>query len=258
MNSDFNAIKKRCRAKGIALALVDIPTIGEMFNRYGSGAYRDLLSQWEYAYANTRKIPKRRIDFLSGRIAGKHAVSEYMNITNKTKESSPGFNDIEIRKTDTGAPEVRIMNRESELLISISHSGRCAVSMVTGAMNYRGIGIDVERIEKRDNSFLDIAFSGDEIAKLQRECKNPSKGSEVRIDEEITRYWTMKESIMKSLSIGLNVDLKDIDIVKSEGSQSHFVMRNEVKEKYELLGATDIGVDTFKINRYIISISYIH
>jgi holo-[acyl-carrier-protein] synthase len=258
MNSDFNAIKKRCWAKGIALALVDIPTIGEMFKRYGSDAYRDLLSRWEFAYANTKKIPKRRIDFLSGRIAGKHAVSEYLNITKKMGECSPGFNDIEIRKTDTGAPAVRIMNRESELLISISHSGRCAVSMVTGAMNYRGIGIDVEWIEKRDNSFLDIAFNGDEIVKLQRESTKPSKDSEKRIDEEITRYWTIKESILKSLGLGLNVDLKDIDIVESEVSKSHFVMRNEVKEKYELLGATDIGVDTIKIDRYIISISYIH
>jgi holo-[acyl-carrier-protein] synthase len=258
MNSDFNDIKKRYMAKGIALALVDIPTIGEIFKRYGSKAYRDLLSRWECAYANTRKIPKRRIDFISGRIAGKHAVGEYLNITKKTEESSPGFNDIEIRKTDTGAPAVNIVNEETDLLISISHSGRYAVSMVTGVMNYRGIGIDVERIEKRDNAFLDIAFSMDEIIKLQREYKNPSGDSEKGIDEEITRYWTIKESILKSLGIGLNVDLKDIDIVKSDASRSHFVMRNEVKEKYELLGATDIGVDSIKIDRYIISISYVH
>jgi phosphopantetheine--protein transferase-like protein len=258
MNSDFNDIKKRCRAKGIALTLVDISTIGEMFNRYGSGAYRDLLTQWECAYLDSRKIPKRGIDFLSGRIAGKVAVSEYLNINKKTKSKSPEFNDIEIRKTDTGAPAVCIMNEESDLLISISHSGRCAVSMVTNVMNYRGIGIDVERVDKRDNSFLSVAFSENEIAKLQREYKNPSRDSEKRIDEEITRYWTIKESILKSLGIGLNVDLKDIAIIESEGSESHFVMRDEVKKKYELLGATDIGVDTFKVDRYIISISYVH
>jgi phosphopantetheinyl transferase (holo-ACP synthase) len=258
MNSDFNDIKKRCRAKGIALALVDIPAIGHMFKRYGSESYRDLLSRWECAYANTRKIPKRRIEFLSGRIAGKYAVGEYLNITKKTKENSPGFNDIEIWKTDTGAPAVRIMNEETDLLISISHSGRCAVSMVTDMMNYRGIGIDIERVEKRDNAFLNIAFSGDEIVKLQREYKNPSGDSEKCIDEEITRYWTIKESILKSLGIGLNVDLRDIDIVESDASRSHFVMRNEVKEKYEQLGAEGIGIDSINIDQYIISISCVH
>jgi phosphopantetheine--protein transferase-like protein len=258
MNSDFNDIRKRCRAKGIALTLVDIYTIGEMLKRYGSGSCRDLLTQWECAYADSRKIPKRRIDFLSGRIAGKGAVSEYLNIIKKTKGKSPGFNDIEIRKTDTGAPAVCIMNKESELLISISHSGRCAVSTVSGMMNYRGIGIDIERVEKRNSSFLNVAFSEHEIARLQREYKNPSKDSEKRIDEEITRYWTIKESVLKSLGIGLNVDLKDIDIIESEGPESHFVMRDEVKKKYEQLGATDIGVDTFKIDRYIISISCVH
>lgn len=257
MNSDFDDMQKMCRAKGIALALVDIPTIGKMFNRYGKESYRYLLTQWECAYTDSRKIPKRRIDFLSGRIAGKVAVSEYLNSTEQAGEKSPGFNDIEIRKTDTGAPAVCIMNEESDLLISISHSGRYAVSMVSDMMHYRGIGIDVERVEKRDNSFLNVAFSDNEIARLQREHKNPSRDSGNRIDAEITRYWTIKESILKSLGIGLNVDLKDIDIIDGEGSGTRFEMRNEIKKKYELLGAGDIGVDSFKVDRYIISISYV-
>lgn len=258
MRSDFNDIRRMCRAKGIAFAMVDIPAIGKMYSRHGSESYRHLLTEWECAYADSRKIPKRRIDFLSGRIAGKRAVSEYLNITGQAGGESPGFNDIEIRKTDSGAPAVCIMNEKSDLLISISHSGRYAVSMVSDLMHYRGIGIDVEMIEERDNSFLSVAFSDAEIARLRREQKNPSGDSGKGMDDEITRHWTIKESMLKSLGIGLNVDLRDIDIKDGEGSGTHFEMRNDVQKKYELIGARGIGVDSFRVDRYIISISYLH
>ena len=38
-------------------------------------------------------------------------------------------------------------------------------------------------------------------------CNHNSNSS-----EDITRYWTIKESVLKSLGIGLNVNLKDIDL----------------------------------------------
>ena len=257
-DSGFKDITKEYMGNSFALSTLDISSIRKRVEQHGNAAYRSLLTEWEYEYFDTRKILKRKCDFLSGRLAGKKAAREYLDSSEIRAGKNLRFNDIEIMRTDTGAPSVHVDDKQSDLLISISHSGTCAVSIVSGEMNYRGIGIDIEHIEKRDISFLDLVFNDGEIAKLEIENKCDSGEFDTGLNENITRCWTIKEAILKSLGLGLNVDLKDIDIIEPDTSNLHFEIKDEVKSKYDQLKAAYIKVDTFKMDEYVVSISRIH
>jgi len=237
------------------ISLVPISSIRDELERRGNDAYKKILTPWEYSYFNNIKIMKRKCDFLSGRLAAKKAVNEHL-----IKKKGHGFNhyylnleDIEIKRLESGKPSVKIKDKKAKLEISISHSSEFAISMVCNIKCCKGIGIDIERVEKREESFLDVAFNSSEIVKLKNTDISESR---LRYYEYITWFWSIKESVLKSLGIGLNVDIKDIEIVDLTSTRQYIKMRNEVMERYELLDGQDINIKSCRFNSHIISISY--
>lgn len=235
--------------------MVDISNIKASHEMKNDFNFSSLLSEWEKSYIEKLKFKKRKFDFISGRLAGKKAVKDYLysypNLTNRKLRS----HEIDIRKLEYGDPAVFINNYMEELLVSISHSGKYAVSIVSGERDYRGIGIDIEKIEKREESFLKLAFSNDEIIKLKSSYTEDRNKSQKTIDENITRFWSIKESIFKSLCLGLNMDLKEIKVIDSETGKTIIQMKGDLKKRFEQLSINKADIESFIFDGYVISVT---
>ena len=82
--------------QNISLSMVDISNVSTKVERHGYKSYKNLLTDWESTYINNIKIPKRRHDFLSGRLAGKRAIKEHLARNEVFADMDLRFNDIEI------------------------------------------------------------------------------------------------------------------------------------------------------------------
>ena len=129
--------------------------------------------------ANTYKQEKDRLLCLGGAIL----MADIVGITN---ESEIYFNSNG-KPFALGFPE-----------FNISHSGDVCV-LVTGD---QPVGIDIEKIDCKNLTIAEQVFS-------DKECEWMSSDPVVRFH----RLWTLKESFLKAIGIGLVDDMKSIDII---------------------------------------------
>lgn len=109
------------------------------------------------------------------------------------------FNTIEILKDENRSPFSLINKLKTD--VSITHSSSVALSTVMDKT------IDLESKRTRTPSFIDESFSSAEIEWFKLYKAD---------DELITMFWTMKESHLKRMRIGLKTDLHDVLIDKLE------------------------------------------
>ncbi len=244
-----------------SIAFIDISSVQNRIEKKGEHAFDNFLTEWEHSYVEQLRTPKRKIDFLSGRLAGKRAVKRHLT---KGSGSNPVpdpslFRNIEIKRTVTGRPLVFIKdgkgrNGSSDFNISISHTEGVAASLVSDKLVCKGIGIDIEKIEQRDRSLLDVAFTGKEISMLNRHLEGKGK-ADAKYLEEIARYWSIKEAVMKSMGVGVNIDLKDIEIVGTNDYSADINLKNDAVARYELLKGYDMKVESTRIENFMVSIA---
>ncbi|MCE7741284.1 MAG: acyltransferase domain-containing protein [Candidatus Heimdallarchaeota archaeon] len=160
------------------------------------------LTSKEKERFDTFKNEKRRIEYLSGVIASKELYSLLVNKENKPKE-------IEIRKEKKGRPYFYDLKKDepSNLHLSITHSGEFAIA----AVGQSPIGIDIEKIEERSESFYKEAFTEKERNEISSDA------------EKGTIYWTIKEAITKALGEGLHLNLHDIEISENQEKSSYTI-----------------------------------
>jgi len=163
-------------------------------------AILSLLTSKEKERFEKLKSEKRRIEYLAGVIASKDLYSFLVDAKIKNKE-------IEIRKEKKGQPYFYDLKKDkaSNLHLSITHSGEFALA----AVGQSPIGIDIEKIEERSESFYKEAFTEKERNEISL---NAEKG---------TIYWTIKEAITKALGEGLHLNLHDIEISENEEKSSY-------------------------------------
>jgi phosphopantetheinyl transferase len=147
---------------------------------------KEQLSRSEIDLFYSLKHPKRRLEWLAGRIVAKGAVRIYRD-SNLLPASS-----IKIERSKNNKPYVVIDNEEtlsSPPYISISHSSDMSVSV---ASRVPGVGIDVEEIS---GSFLKIAdeFSTEEEVELVRKCSMFNRAISLSI------IWVIKEASIKAI-----------------------------------------------------------
>jgi phosphopantetheinyl transferase/NAD(P)-dependent dehydrogenase (short-subunit alcohol dehydrogenase family)/acyl carrier protein len=148
------------------------------------------LSKNEQSRYNEIKIKKKKQEWLAGRIAAKIALSK---ITQSMIQL------IEIQTDENRSPYSFI--RGEHVHVSISHSNGIAVAIAGDK------AVDVEVVTKRDPSFIDEAFSSQEIKSLKLRKADA---------EALTRYWTLKEAHLKRMRIGLKEDLHKVEIQANE------------------------------------------
>ena len=165
------------------------------------------LGPEELKYYQDIRNPKRRIEFLGGRLAAKRAIiAQILELFGVAIAPS----DIQVLAEEGSPPSVRIDGHPeltgSPPWITISHSGNRAVAIATPANSNIFVGVDVERIEKRSDSFLAYCFTDKE-----RETIAQYRRSE-DAEELATAFWSMKESITKALGVGMTIDPQEVEL----------------------------------------------
>jgi phosphopantetheinyl transferase len=169
--------------------LVNIAGLKKRSATYFKGKIRDFLHKTELAEYD--KLPEaKRLDWVAGRIALKFAYSGLIK--------NPKIN-VRPKRYGTGEPYI-----SKAIYCSISHSHAQGVGIVAPAR----IGIDIEKVRAHKRIMLDYIATEPE-SRLFRSSLN----------ENITAIWTIKESVMKAVGIGLGLSPKQLIILRKGRDQ---------------------------------------
>lgn len=174
-----------------------------------------VLSKREQAFFQTLKLPKRKTEWLGGRLALKKAISAVIGVSLKETEV--------LSHEGSGKPSLFIRGKKSLLPFSITHSNGFAVAAVAPEDKY--IGIDLEKIAPRINAWKTDFFHDTELT--------------ADSDEFLTALWTQKEAVVKLLGTGLAINSYDVRCV--QGSVQFF---NRALDIYQSLGSPQISLQT--------------
>ncbi len=154
--------------------------------------------------------PKRRLEWLMGRIAAKDAVRMLLRDTAGLRLCPA---DVEITADAHGALEARgkwMDQAGSATSISISHTRGVAIAMAGRNPNAPGIGVDVEQIGRITEEIERLIFSGRE-QELFASLTGPARA------EWATRLWCAKEAVGKALGWGMlngpdSLEIREADL----------------------------------------------
>jgi 3-oxoacyl-(acyl-carrier-protein) synthase/phosphopantetheinyl transferase len=181
------------------------PNVYFFDDRYKKAVNQDFLM---HIYLNTDEkrhydslMLNKKKDFLISRVCIKDCVRDHINNQFGIKYFPIEFT---IQHDERNKPSIHGVPETDSLEISIAHKGSNTVSMVSN----NPVGIDLEIIEERDKSFLDIAFTEKEINLIK---------SKDDIAEWSTRFWVAKEAYGKMLGIGLSGNPKQYEVISING-----------------------------------------
>jgi phosphopantetheinyl transferase (holo-ACP synthase) len=200
----FSAAAARFRAGPCHVALV---------KDVRAGAPEAFLTPDELAAWSALKVPKRKNEWLGGRLAAKLAGAAAF---------FPGvpLREIEVRRELTGSPF--LVCRGERRHVSISHSaGVCAAAAGPGFL-----GLDIEETAPRHPGWYRDYFSPAE--------------REGRDDAAMTALWAAKEALFKALGLGLACDTSDADLSGPEP-----VLRGRALARWEELGRPPFSLEPF-------------
>ena len=145
------------------------------------------LSPLEVSTERAFVFSKRRLEWRLGRWAAKQTIL-HAGLAMKPAE-------VSIIAADDGAPEAWIGTRRIERSVSISHrSGVGLAALFDGC-----VGCDLELVEPRSRSFLEDFFTDTERRA-------------VRDDLDVNLYWSIKESALKMMRMGLRRDTRSVEV----------------------------------------------
>jgi 4'-phosphopantetheinyl transferase len=178
-------------------AIVELPEIyanTEKFMHHFKGKELESLNQ-----ISNRK---RKVSRIAGRLAARIALKKFdTEHFSDTEERS-----VEIINNENGKP---FLTKNDDICISISHSGACAIAVVSKM----SVGLDIERIENRPESFVNSYFLPSE----QKWIRKTGENSICRANY----LWTRKEAVSKLLGVGGAIPFRSIPVLDSE-SDYHF------------------------------------
>ncbi len=179
----------------------------------------DWLSDRELDFLKNLRISRRKVDWRLGRWTAKKLLLPTLNKSHIIKDPS----EIEIIAAEDSAPEVFIYKKPAPVTISISHSGEigfCAVNI-----NNSPVGCDLEFVDSRSDSFISDYFT----VREQEWMNQVSKGERPLVS---TLIWSAKESALKALRMGLNIDTQcvQVDLTQDPGTENWHPMSVEYTE----------------------------
>ena len=178
-----------------------------------------VLSKREQAFFSTLKFPKRKTEWLGGRLALKKLIALSARLKWSVIEVLP--------HAENGKPQLLIGGETSQLPFSITHSHGFAVAAIAPGNHY--IGIDLEKITPRINAWKTDFFHPTELTGQS--------------DEFLTTLWTKKEALVKLLGTGLAINSFEVRYVNG---QPQFLGR--ALQIYQSLGSPQITLtSTFSL-----------
>lgn len=163
-----------------------------MFSKFNHYFY--ILSDEEQKKAHEFKIDFFRKCHLLSRITLRLLLSKYTGIAPEL---------IKIHKNEYGKPFIKSVN---QIRFNVSHSKERLVIVVAPFE----VGIDIEYINPHFdiNKILDLTLSKKELLNIKK-----LKGHLQR--RQFYRHWTQKESLLKAMGKGLNVELNELEIFEN-------------------------------------------
>ena len=154
--------------------------------------------------------PNVQRTWLLGRIAAKDAVRDLLWRRGSTERIFPV--EVTVSNDADGAPHV-VAPDGSNVRVSIAHTDGIGVAI---AAHGTPVGIDIERIEARPDTFELAALSKKERARFE-DLTDIDRQS-VR-DVELTRWWAAKEAAAKAAGTGMQARPKDWKVVEVDGDR---------------------------------------
>lgn len=163
-----------------------------------------VFSEVERAIINKYENPKKRIQWMAGRYAGKMAIKKLMEKVDNTDSINIDATKINIINGLNSAPFIQ---EYPQLNISISHSYPYCLTIVSE----NRIGVDIENTISIVEPMLKLFYTINEINEINK-LNNSYKKSEANF--LATLYWTRKEAISKLQKAGMNMDFSKIETVR--------------------------------------------
>ena len=174
-----------------------------------------VLSEKELAFFQTLKFPKRRTEWLGGRLALKTLVAQAARVS---------LTQVEVLPQETsGKPQLLVRGESAKWAYSITHSHGWAAAAVS--QECRFLGIDLEKIQHRIHAWAEDFFHLQELTAMD--------------DAFLTALWTRKEAVVKLLGTGLTLNSFDL---RCAGQQ--IVFYGKALQVYQSLGAPQITLQT--------------
>lgn len=155
------------------------------------------LSDVESAQAQQLPLPKRRLEWLAGRLALKHGVCAYQRRHFGTRA---GTRDVHVSTvTDglrAGKPQV-----DFPVEVGLSHS----VDFAVAACGPRAVGIDVERVRRMPPLLTEL------LTTTTPGTTQAAESAGVRAMAPSLR-WACKEAVLKHFGFGLRVDPQEVEL----------------------------------------------
>jgi len=145
--------------------------------------------------------PRRKRGWLLGRIAVKDAVRSWLW---QKRVGAVYPLEIAVGNDPDGRPWVRVPDG-TDLTVSLAHKDELALCKVSAEVP---VGVDIERIEARPQSFAELAFTASELEWA---------GTDER-DERLMRLWTAKEATGKALGTGIG-DPRRFEMIEVTGER---------------------------------------
>lgn len=206
--------------------IVSVNEVADCLEQDRSTFIAENMTEEEARLLSEKVVPKRAAEWAAGRAAVRKCLERLL----ATAGSSHLGGEIRIVQDEQGKPIAELSGQPGIQIgeVSLSHSNGIAMAMAGLPGEFRGIGVDVEKIESRSEAWAGDYFSEEEIV---------SAGNGDRRWAQLTRMWCLKEAALKALGIGLRFDLKDIRVASLDSSgRAVLEFRNEVARYMEKLG----------------------
>ncbi|MCB2180348.1 4'-phosphopantetheinyl transferase superfamily protein [bacterium] len=189
-----------------------IKKAGDEFSSLRLSDLQALLSPPELQRFQEMKIPKRRQEWLLGRVTAKHLLMA----AEPTFSEVPN-NALTISNHPEGAPF--LSSHLGTGPISITHREHIAAAAYSPS--HGQVGIDLEWVESRQFSFVEDFFTPNEVSFIQR----LDAGIAFQ-DAMVTLIWSAKEAILKVWQKGLRLDTRHIEILPEKNILYQFDFAN--------------------------------
>ncbi len=197
-------ILARTKSK-LCITLLDLDQVEDSLKQRDSRLPEQVLSETELFYFERFGYPKRRREWLGGRIAAKAAMLEL----NKPDRMHGRLQRLSILPDDHGRP---IADTMEDISISISHSGRFAVGLAVKGVS---CGIDLQQICSKLPDLTDRFASSHELTLL---AGLPVLGDQ---STSLTMLWAAKEALKKSLLHDQPAIFSGIELQRVTNIQDH-------------------------------------
>lgn len=164
------------------------------YNEDNLSAFLAALHPVEKERYETFAHSKRKNSYLLGRVAAKHAISNFLKINIKP-------NEVHI---DSGVFSFPVVRFSHPVQVSISHCQNIAIALAYDESH--PLGVDLEQIDEKK---ADVIKSGLNPEELQL-----ARSLNIAESVALTIIWSARESVSKILKTGITIDFKWLEINK--------------------------------------------